>query len=240
MTLLKNAFVVATVLAAQGTNAWTFKWRDESGAITAEAGDKAIDCKGIEHAEGKLFEWDPKGDDLCITMYADDLCEEKSIGLSCGVWNKQSSRDVTAFMVEPSKDGDGDATSSGGASASDDASASGDATASGTGDASGTASETGSASASGTETGSASEATDKHTGKPTKTGSAPVETVTPPNQSATANPSKPAQSATTDAPPSTGVSDTPASETQTGAASPTGAPLAGIFGALAAVAAVAL
>lgn len=240
MTLLKNAFIVATVLAAQGANAWTFKWRDESGAVTNEAGGKTTDCKPIEHAEGKLFEWDSKGDGLCISMFADEHCKEGRVGLACDVWNKKSSGDLRAFKIDLPKDVGQALPSSGDSTA----------TATDSGSATGTASETGSGSATGTETGSASEPTGKPTDKPTKTGSetgsgggggtatAPKETNTKEHNSGV--PGAPAESEPTDAASASGASDAPASSTQTGAASPTGAPISGIVGALAAVAAVAL
>lgn len=238
MTLLKNAFIAGTLLAAQGANAWTLKWRDTEGAVTVESGKGTAPCKPIEHAEDRMFNWDPKGDDVCIWFYADDLCEEGIAGKSCPIWDKASSRDLLAFKVVSSEnDGDGPGVTTGDSTAT--------ATDTGSSSPTGTASETETASATGTETGTesgsgTSEPTGDSTETVSKTASASeTETVTKPAGTATDAPSQTGPQGT-DAPSSSPATDAPATSTQTGAAAPTGLPAAGVFGAIAAVAAAAL
>lgn len=198
MTLLKN-LIVATVLVAQSANAWQFVWRDSNGVDTVEGGLKKSDCVSIDHAQGKLFEWDPQQNDVCIFMYGEEDCTGGIKGMSCPVWDKKSSQDIKAFRVNYA----------------DNAS---------TGDSTATATETGSATP-----------TESETVEPTSTGS-PTETsgdAGSPTPSGTEAPPTGSSSAPA-------ASDEPSAPTQTGAASATGAPVAGLIGALAAVAAVAL
>ncbi|KAK2757615.1 hypothetical protein FQN54_004584 [Arachnomyces sp. PD_36] len=216
MTLLKNAIIVATVLAAQGSNAWTFKWRDASGAVTNESGKEASPCKPIEHAEGEMFNWNAEGSDLCLYLYEDDSCKGSVAGTSCGPWNKESSRDLAGFMVGP----DEDSTSSGDSTAT--------ATESGSATETPSTTETGTESGSASETGSATETGDSSSTQSNPTGTAPTESTVTENPTETV----------TDGPSDSGspTSEAPTS-TQTGAAA-TGGPMAGFVGALAAAAAV--
>lgn len=93
------SLVFAALAVAQSVDAWTFVWRNAKGESSVEWGNKAQDCKDIDHGEGEHFSWDPKDSGLCILMYSDDKCTSSVIGRSCPVWAKDSSGDISAFQV---------------------------------------------------------------------------------------------------------------------------------------------
>ncbi|KAJ5188563.1 hypothetical protein N7491_004883 [Penicillium cf. griseofulvum] len=74
MTRLTTIFITLCALYLPLISAWTFTWRDDNNKPIVEKGTSAQNCREIDHAKGKNFEFDPEDDHVLIAMYESPKC----------------------------------------------------------------------------------------------------------------------------------------------------------------------
>ncbi|KAK2764288.1 hypothetical protein FQN54_008980 [Arachnomyces sp. PD_36] len=91
--------VIATaILLIQSASAWSFQWRNDEGDAYIELGMGNQTCKSIDHGKNQPFEWDPKTDPFCISLFSDSKCEYR-VGYTCNPWPHDSTRELKSFEV---------------------------------------------------------------------------------------------------------------------------------------------
>ncbi|KAJ5826064.1 hypothetical protein N7474_003202 [Penicillium riverlandense] len=83
-------------------DAWTFLWTNATGKATIiHNSTQHQKCTQISLAQGKLFEWDPESEGVCVGIYYDTECKTAG-GLTCGAWDKNASTNFDAISIFPS------------------------------------------------------------------------------------------------------------------------------------------
>jgi hypothetical protein len=100
---MKSITLAATLTAALGTQSalgWTLTYRDRSGRPHIIDGQGNRGCTRINHARGKLLEWDrPTFSNCCVRVWENGRCAGPPQGFSCPDWRKVTTIDLNSFMV---------------------------------------------------------------------------------------------------------------------------------------------
>lgn len=66
--------------------AWVFSWTEPDDTLLTSSGDDVKACTKIDNPVGNVYDWDPKGDNLCIFFYNNTDCTDPSAGYTCSPW----------------------------------------------------------------------------------------------------------------------------------------------------------
>ncbi|KAJ5729216.1 uncharacterized protein N7483_003724 [Penicillium malachiteum] len=95
---MKRLLYISTAFLIPLVHGWTFLYTNSSGQSTILEETGKLNCTKIQLAEDKLFTWDPKKRDLCISIYYDESCDNRG-GISCPFWKKNASTNFGSIAV---------------------------------------------------------------------------------------------------------------------------------------------
>ncbi|KAJ6134920.1 hypothetical protein N7512_000080 [Penicillium capsulatum] len=66
--------------------AWVFSWTTPDDDFLTNRGNGIKSCTEIDNPVGNVFDWDPKGENLCINFYNNTKCADDILGYTCSPW----------------------------------------------------------------------------------------------------------------------------------------------------------